>query len=84
MTSRLLPRATYGVPVIVRLPCPLPRLTSHGPVDGPNGALSDSGSAAASSLTVVMPTSASRFDSLRPMPHRASVGWSPRTSNQVS
>jgi len=59
-------------------------MTSHGPVVGPNTAASSSGSAAASSATVEIPSPASFLAVLTPMPHSASVGSDPMTENQVA
>ncbi len=83
VSSRPWPRATYGVSSTSASPRPRPSSTSHGPVIGPNCSASASGSAAARSLTVPMPRPASFFAVLAPMPHSASVGRAPRTSNQL-
>src|SRR5580658_1928354 len=78
------PRARYGESSTSASPRPRPSRTSHGPVIGPNTAASASGSAAARSLTVLMPSPASFLAVLAPMPHSASVGRSPKTENQFA
>ena len=78
------PRATYGESSTSASPRPRPSSTSHGPVIGPNSAASASGSAAARSATVPMPSEASFLAVFAPMPHSASVGRPPRTSNQLA
>src|SRR5580704_16880171 len=77
------PRARYGESSTSASPRPRPSRTSHGPVIGPNTAASASGSAAARSLTVLMPSPASLRAVLAPMPHSALVGRPPSTSNQL-
>jgi len=84
VSSRPWPLARYGESSTSASPRPRASRTSHGPVIGPNTAASASGSAAARSLTVTMPSPASFFAVLAPMPHSASVGLPPSTSNQFA
>ena len=84
VVSRPCPRATYGVASTGEESTPRPSRRYHGPIVGPSRSASTCASVAASSFTVWMPRSASLAAVLRPMPHSASVGRSPITSNQVS
>ena len=86
VVSRLCPRATHGVSSTTRAPSPRPSWAYHRPIRGPNSATrpAPSGSAAASSATVVMPSPASRREIFVPTPHRSIVGRSPITSSQFS
>jgi hypothetical protein len=83
VSSRPCALATYGEESTSLSPRPHASSTSHGPVIGPNSEASASGSAAARSLTVIMPRPASFFVVLAPMPHSASTGRAPRTENQL-
>ena len=84
VSSRPCPRATYGESSTSESPIPRPSSTSHGPVIGPNTAASSDGEVPARSATVMMPSPASFFAVLAPMPHSASVGRPPSTENQFS
>ena len=81
VVSRPCERATYGALSTGDGLSPRAVWTSHGPVTGPKCGARANGSAAASSATVPMPSPASLAAVLRPMPHSASVGSPPSTSN---
>ena len=84
VSSRPCARGTHGVASTGLVSTPRPSRWNHGPIVGPNSAASSRASDVASCSTVSMPSVASLFAVLAPIPHSARVGRSPISSNQVS
>ena len=84
VVSRPCARGTHGSPVTTLSLTPRPMRWYHGPIVGPSSAASTRASDCASWVTVSIPSAASFFAVLPPIPHSALVGRSPITSNQFS
>ena len=82
VSSRPCARGTHGVASTGLSSTPRPSRWYHGPIVGPSSAASIRASEWASCSTVSMPSAASFFAVLLPIPHSARVGRSPITSNQ--